>query len=404
MDSPERVAEAAWIHKLGPEAETLFTKGSEPFVRSAVVDPIVSLLRAGQSVALVGPVGVGKRSLALSLHRSDAWSDEIQPTLSFDVPMVHPQSWPVYCTTTRHWIAGSFYVGNLENRVDMMLRRVKKPAIVLFESVHTAMGAWQGRGDNLDLVDLLVSVVTHPRLRMVVTATPDGWAQIRERKPDFAAQFVVVETPAPSDSESRVIAALELAHRGVDVPTADAAIAEAFALADRHFGAEPPLGPALRLLRGALSAPGGGVGLSAIRGACAAHLGMERRWVGRDLVPSAASILSRLEKTVLGQHEACGAVVDDLIAWLYGLASPGRAPTSSPGLPVSVRRASPAPCRTCSAVRAANRCASTAPSSWRPATRFACSPPTNPTRSWWGSWSIRAPWSSSTRSTGRIRS
>ena len=373
-------------------------------MRSAVVDPIVSLLRAGQSVALVGPVGVGKRSLALSLHRSDAWSDEIQPTLSFDVPMVHPQSWPVYCTTTRHWIAGSFYVGNLENRVDMMLRRVKKPAIVLFESVHTAMGAWQGRGDNLDLVDLLVSVVTHPRLRMVVTATPDGWAQIRERKPDFAAQFVVVETPAPSDSESRVIAALELAHRGVDVPTADAAIAEAFALADRHFGAEPPLGPALRLLRGALSAPGGGVGLSAIRGACAAHLGMERRWVGRDLVPSAASILSRLEKTVLGQHEACGAVVDDLIAWLYGLASPGRAPTSSPGLPVSVRRASPAPCRTCSAVRAANRCASTAPSSWRPATRFACSPPTNPTRSWWGSWSIRAPWSSSTRSTGRIRS
>src|SRR5450756_2359071 len=103
-----------------------------------------------------------------------------------------------------------------------MLRRVKKPAIVLFESVHTAMGAWQGRGDNLDLFDLLVSVVTHPRLRMVVTATSDGWAQIRERKPDFAAQFVVVDTPAPSDSESRVIAALELARRGVDIPTADA--------------------------------------------------------------------------------------------------------------------------------------------------------------------------------------
>lgn len=326
MDSPERLAEAAWIHKLGPEAETLFTKGSEPepFVRSAVVDPIVALLRAGQSVALVGPVGVGKRSLALSLRRSEAWSDEAQPTLAFDVPVAHPRSWPVYCTTTRHWIAGSFYVGNLENRIDMMLRRVKKPAIVLFESVHTAMGAWQGRGDNLDLVDLLVSVVTHPRLRMVVTATPDGWAQLRERKADFAAQFVVVETTAPSDSESRVIAALELAHRGVDVPTADKAIAEAFALAGRHFSAEPPLGPALRLLRGALSAPGGGAGLSAIRGACAAQLGLARCWVGRDVATGAASILSRLEETVLGQHDACAAVVDDLIASLYGLAAPGR--------------------------------------------------------------------------------
>ncbi len=62
--------------------------------------------------------------------------------------------------------------------VDMMLRRVKKPAVVVFESVHTAIGAWQGRGDRLDLVDLLVAVVTHPRLRMVVTTTPDGWAQL----------------------------------------------------------------------------------------------------------------------------------------------------------------------------------------------------------------------------------
>jgi hypothetical protein len=171
MDSPERLAEAAWIHKLGPEAETLFTKGSE-------------------------------RSLALSLRRSEAWSDEAQPTLAFDVPMAHPQSWPVYCTTTRHWIAGSFYVGNLENRIDMMLRRVKKPAIVVFESVHTAMGAWQGHGDNLDLVDLLVSVVTHPRLRMVVTATPDGWAQLRERKADSSWSSRRTRPATPSRGSS----------------------------------------------------------------------------------------------------------------------------------------------------------------------------------------------------------
>ena len=65
-------------------------------MRSAVVDPIVSLLRGGQSVALVGPVGVGKRSLALSLRRSEAWGDETQSTLAFDVSMAQPQSWPVY--------------------------------------------------------------------------------------------------------------------------------------------------------------------------------------------------------------------------------------------------------------------------------------------------------------------
>jgi ATP-dependent Clp protease ATP-binding subunit ClpB len=42
------------------------------------------------------------------------------------------------------------------------------------------------------------------------------------------------------------------------------------------------------------------------------------------VVPGAASIVSRLEETVLGQHDACAAVVDDLIASVYGLASPGR--------------------------------------------------------------------------------
>jgi ATP-dependent Clp protease ATP-binding subunit ClpA len=95
-------------------------------------------------------------------------------------------------------------------------------------------------------------------------------------------------------------------------------------LAGRHFGAEPPLGPALRLLRGAFSGAGGGAGLSAIRGACAAQLGLKRRWVGRDVVPRAASILGRLEEIVLGQYDACAAVVDDLIASVYGLAAPGR--------------------------------------------------------------------------------
>jgi hypothetical protein len=88
MDSSERVAEEAWVHRLGPEAETLFATGREPepLVRTDVVDPIVSLLRGGQNVALVDPFGVGKRSLALSLRRSEAWGEAAQSTLAFDEP------------------------------------------------------------------------------------------------------------------------------------------------------------------------------------------------------------------------------------------------------------------------------------------------------------------------------
>lgn len=326
MDSAERVAEDAWIHKLGPEAEALFATGREPepYVRSRIVDPIVTLLRGGQNVALVGPVGVGKRSLALSLRRSEAWSDEVQPTLCFDEPVPHPHSWPVYVTTTRDWIAGCYYVGNLENRIHAMLRRAKKPCILVFEAVHTAIGAWQGRAEANDLVDMLVGVATHPQVHMVVTATPDGWAQLRERKAEFAAQFAVVEPAPPSASEARTIATEELSRRGVRDWAADQALSEAFALAVRHHPSEVPLGPVLRLLRGALSQAGGGAAPAALRAACARHLGLQRCWVGRDLVPAAESVLAMLEQTVIGQTEACAAVVDDLIAGVYGLASPGR--------------------------------------------------------------------------------
>ncbi len=327
MDSPDRVAEAAWLHKLGPEAESLLTKGGEsaPVVRKEIVDQVVLLLRSGQNVALVGPEGVGKRSVALTLRRSAAWGDDFRPTLDFDEPVAHPLSWPVFCTKVRHWIAGSYYVGNLENRIHTMLTRVRKPAVVLLDSAPHAIGAWQGRGDVMDLVDLLVDVAAHPRIAMVVTATPEGWGALRERKPDFAAQFVEVDVPAPAETQAREIAMRELRRGGIEVEAAKAAVDEAFVLAGRHFGAEPVLAPALRLLRAAASNDGmaGGVAF-ALRAVCAAQLGVARCWVGRDFAPPASSLVARLEETVLGQHDAVTAVVDDLIAWVHGLGSPGR--------------------------------------------------------------------------------
>jgi hypothetical protein len=38
VDSPDRVTEVAWLHKLGPEAASLSAKGRElaPFVRADV--------------------------------------------------------------------------------------------------------------------------------------------------------------------------------------------------------------------------------------------------------------------------------------------------------------------------------------------------------------------------------
>lgn len=321
-ETPERLDRVSRLEELGPEMETLFAKGlaKAPLVLCDRVDPVVRYLRAGRNVALVGRSGVGKRSIAYGLRRSDVWGEDPQLTLALSEGGAHANSWPVYRTGVRHWMDGAIYVGNLEQKVNLLLQRVKSDAIVLFESIQQALGAWQGRNESSDLVDLMVDVANHPLLHMVVTTTPEGWVRLRESKPDFTDAFVVVEVPPLDEIETRIVVNFGL----TDGDYAGAAIDEAFRLARRHFDSEAPLGPVMRLLRGAHASAAGTVEVEAVRRACAAELGLDRRWVGSDNVPSGQDILGELERTVLGQHQASAAVADDLVAMALGLSAPGR--------------------------------------------------------------------------------
>lgn len=321
-ETPERLDRVSRLEELGPEVETLFTKGlaKAPLVICDRVDPVVRYLRAGRNVALVGRNGSGRRSIAYSLRRSDVWGEDPQLTLALSAGGAHANSWPLFRTSVRHWMDGALYVGNLEQKVNLVCRRVKRDSIVLFESIHQAIGAWQGRNESLDLVDLLVDVADHPLIHMVVTTTPEGWVRLKESKPDFADRFVVVEVPPLDDIESRMVATFGLA----DGDYAGDAIDEAFRLARRHFDTEAPLGPVMRLLRGAHASASGRVEREGVRKTCAAELGVERRWIGADRIPSSQEILRRIEQVVVGQHVACTAVADDLVAMALGLSSPGR--------------------------------------------------------------------------------
>lgn len=321
-ETPERLDRVSRLEELGPEVETLFAKGlaKAPLVICDRVDPVVRYLRAGRNVALVGRSGSGKRSIAYSLRRSGVWGEHPQLTLALTEGGAHANSWPLYRTSVRHWMDGALYVGNLEQKVTLVCRRVKRDSIVLFESIHKAIGAWQGRNESLDLVDLLVDVADHPMIHMVVTTTPEGWVRLKEVKPDFADRFVVVEVSPLDGIESRMVATLGLS----DGDYAPDAIDEAFRLARRHFDTEAPLGPVMRLLRGAHAAASGQVEREGVRKTCAAELGVDRRWVGGDRIPSSQEILSQIEEAVVGQHGACTAVADDLVAAALGLSAPGR--------------------------------------------------------------------------------
>ncbi|MGB4593825.1 MAG: AAA family ATPase [Coriobacteriia bacterium] len=321
-ETPERLDRVSRLEELGPEVEALFAKGlaQVPLVICDRVDSVVRYLRAGRNVALVGRSGSGKRSIAYSLRRSDVWGEDPQLTLALPEGGAHANSWPVYRTGVRHWMDGALYVGNLEQKVTLVCRRVKRDSIVLFESIHQAIGAWQGRNKSLDLVDLLVDVADHPLIHMVVTTTPEGWVRLKESKPDFADRFVVVEVAPLDDIESRMVTTFGLS----DGDYAGDAIDEAFRLARRHFDTEAPLGPVMRLLRGAHASASGQVEREGVRKTCAAELGIDRRWIGADCVPSSQEILSQIEAAVVGQSVACAAVADDLVAMALGLSAPGR--------------------------------------------------------------------------------
>jgi ATP-dependent Clp protease ATP-binding subunit ClpC len=326
-ETPQRLDRVSKLEELGAEVEVLFARGLAPvpLVIADKVDPVVRLLRSGNNVALVGPSSSGRRSIAYGLRRSDVWGEDPQLTLELSASGAHPNSWPVYRTTARHWMDGVLYAGNLENKINGICRRVTTDSIVLFEAIHTAIGVWQGRGESLDLVDLLVDVAAHPKIHMVVTTTSEGWARLTESKPDFVSRFVVVDVAPPDKTESRMIVTFALSD-----PTsrngrfADAAVDEAFRLAARYFPSESPLGPTMRILRSATSSARGRVDDESILQACARELGLQRRWIGISQLPTASAIVADLELTVVGQRRACAALADDLIAAAQGLTPPGR--------------------------------------------------------------------------------
>jgi hypothetical protein len=209
-ETPQRLDRVSKLEELGAEVEVLFARGLAPvpLVIADKVDPVVRLLRSGNNVALVGPSASGRRSIAYGLRRSDVWGEDPQLTLELSEPGAHPNSWPVYRTTVRHWMDGVLYTGNLENKINTICRRATRDSIVLFEAIHTAIGAWQSRGESCDLVDLLVAA--HPKIHMVVTTTPEGWTRLKENKPDFASRFVVVDVSPPGKTESRMIVTFAL--------------------------------------------------------------------------------------------------------------------------------------------------------------------------------------------------
>ena len=321
----ERVKKAARLTRIGRDVEELFADGTfkEPWVRRQWVDLVATKMLAGQSVALVGRRGIGKTHVALAVSRSLTWNAVPGSQQVIDLPNVqpgrHPAAFRVQYTQSPDWLEGCFYVGDLENKIAHARKKVRRPIVLLFPSIETAHGQWRGSSEKVDLVDLLVNILAHPKVRMIVTATPDGWAALAERHAEFVSRFVSIRVSEPDESESLPIAARSIARRKLAPADDGSAVREALSLAKRHFSGEPLLGSAVRVLQATAADEDGSIDVSAVRTACAGVLGKGREWIGGDQVPDVDATIERLEEQVRGQHEVCSMIAEDQVAKAHGL-------------------------------------------------------------------------------------
>lgn len=321
----DRINKAARFTRIGRNVESLIAEGAfdDPWVRGEWVDLVASNVIEGKSVALVGRPRTGRTHISLAIGKSLKWNRVPGSQQVIDLPHVqpglHPAAFRVQYTQSPDWLEGCFYVGDLENKIAHARKKTRKPIVLLFPSIETAYGQWRGSQEKADLVDLLVNVVDHPLLRLVVTATPEGWAGLAERHADFASRFVVIRPSEPGEEETCLIATRSMARRGLCRDDGGDAIDEALQLAQPHVASETRLGATMRILRAAASSDDDLIGIDEVRSACAGVLGKGREWVGSDRVPRVGATVERLEAGVRGQHDACQILAEDQVAKAHGL-------------------------------------------------------------------------------------
>ncbi len=151
--------------------------------------------RRRASALLVGDAGVGKTCLVEGLARliaSPACPERLAGARVVELSVAS-------------LVAGTRYRGELEERLEAVLREAERDRIILFiDELHTLLGAGSG-GDALDAANILKPALARGALRLIGATTTAEFERHVARDEAFTRRFEVIRVAEPSRDEAIAI-------------------------------------------------------------------------------------------------------------------------------------------------------------------------------------------------------
>jgi ATP-dependent Clp protease ATP-binding subunit ClpC len=281
--------------------------------RAQLLAQLGDLLTAepAQSIVLVGEHGVGKTRLI---------------RVAADVL---PEDWIVFDATATAINAGASYIGELEGRVEELVRNLEPlNAVWVFPQLEQALYAGQHSRSPHGLLDALLPHVESGALRIVAEVTPAAWEQLVAERPRVAGAFARLRVPPATEAEAIDIAvdALEQGETGVEA--SDQVLAESLELAQQFLPGLASPGNVVRLVSAtaeAVAADGAATLETAdVLATLAAVSGLPLALLDPTKPLDLDDVHAFFEERILGQPDAIACLVDRIALVKAGLTDPGR--------------------------------------------------------------------------------
>lgn len=196
----------------------------------------ILLKKIPRSVLLVGETGVGKTVLVRSLAKK-----------------LQQDGWIIFESSAAELLAGQIYIGELEGRVQTLLRRLSRQRKVLWfvPNFHDLLWAGQHRYSQTSVLDQIFSHLESGEIVMIGETQPAAYERVLQAKPRLRTAMETARLSALSDEKTLALARQWVSHHSAsqqDDLLSSQTLHEAFHLSKQYLGEKASPGNLLQFM------------------------------------------------------------------------------------------------------------------------------------------------------------